>query len=78
MERQHASAQKLRVCLARLGGKSMKTKLYASVAAVALTASAATAGGHLAFTPGEGDFSWDSYNAWAENAPDLSSVMNSS
>lgn len=50
----------------------MKTKLYASVAAVALTASAASAGGHLAFTPGEGDFSWDSYNEWAANAPDLS------
>ena len=50
----------------------MKTKLYASVAAVALSASAATAGGHLAFTPGEGDFSWDSYNAWAATAPDLS------
>ena len=50
----------------------MKMKLYASVAAVALTASAATAGGHLAFTPGEGDFSWDAYNEWAANAPDLS------
>ncbi|MFO8125020.1 ABC transporter substrate-binding protein [Yoonia sp.] len=50
----------------------MKTKLYASVAAVALTASAASAAGHLAFTPGEGDFSWDSYNEWAANAPDLS------
>ena len=50
----------------------MKTKLYASVAAVALTAGAASADGHLPFTPGEGDFSWDSYNAWAEGAPDLS------
>lgn len=50
----------------------MKMKLYASVAAVALTASAASAAGHLAFTPGEGDFSWDSYNEWAANAPDLS------
>ncbi|MBS8271520.1 alpha-glucoside ABC transporter substrate-binding protein, partial [Halomonas litopenaei] len=49
----------------------MITKLYASVAAVALTASAATAAGHLAFTPGEGDFSWDAYNEWAANAPDL-------
>lgn len=49
----------------------MKMKLYASVAAVALTATAATAGGHLAFTPGEGDFSWDAYNEWAANAPDL-------
>ncbi len=50
----------------------MKTKLYASVAAVALTAGAASAEGHFPFTPGEGDFSWDSYNAWAANAPDLS------
>jgi len=50
----------------------MKTKLYAGVAAVALTASAAAADGHLPFAPGEGDFSWDSYNAWAANAPDLS------
>jgi alpha-glucoside transport system substrate-binding protein len=49
----------------------MITKLYASVAAVALTASVATAAGHLAFTPGEGDFSWDSYEAWAADAPDL-------
>ncbi|MEO1640942.1 MAG: ABC transporter substrate-binding protein [Pseudomonadota bacterium] len=50
----------------------MKMKLYASAAAVALTAGAVQAGGHLPFTPGEGDFSWDSYNAWAETAPDLS------
>ena len=50
----------------------MKMRLYASVAAVALTASAAQADGHLAFAPGEGDFSWDSYSEWAANAPDLS------
>ncbi len=50
----------------------MKMKLYASVAAVALTAGSVQAGGHLAFTPGEGDFSWDAYNEWAANAPDLS------
>ena len=50
----------------------MKTKLYATAAAVALTAGSVQADGHLVFTPGEGDFSWDSYNAWAENAPDLS------
>jgi len=50
----------------------MKTTLYASVAAVALTASAALADGHLAFTPGEGPFDWDGYNAWAASAPDLS------
>ncbi len=50
----------------------MKTKLYANAAAVALTAGAVQADGHLAFTPGEGDFSWDAYNEWAANAPDLS------
>ena len=50
----------------------MKTKLYAGVAAVALTASAASAAGHFPFAPGEGDFSWDSYNDWAASAPDLS------
>ena len=50
----------------------MKMRLYASVAAVALTASAAQADGHLAYAPGEGDFSWDSYSEWAANAPDLS------
>lgn len=50
----------------------MKIKLYASVAAIALTAGSVQAAGHLAFTPGEGDFSWESYNAWVANAPDLS------
>ncbi|MDG1104229.1 MAG: ABC transporter substrate-binding protein [Ascidiaceihabitans sp.] len=50
----------------------MKNTLLASAALIALTAGAATAGGHLAFTPGEGDFSWDAYNEWAANAPDLS------
>ncbi len=50
----------------------MTMKLYASVAAIALTAGAAQADGHLVFAPGEGDFSWDSYNEWAANAPDLS------
>lgn len=50
----------------------MKKSLYTGVAAVALSTSAAFAGGHLAFAPGDGAFSWDSYNAWAENAPDLS------
>ena len=50
----------------------MKKSLYAGVAAVAVTASMAHADGHLAFAPGEGPFSWDAYNAWAENAPDLS------
>jgi len=50
----------------------MRTVLYAGTAAAALCAGSAFAGGHLAFTPGEGDFSWDSYNEWAANAPDLS------
>jgi len=45
----------------------MKTKLYAGVAAVALSAGAAQAAGHLAFAPGEGDFNWDSYNAFADS-----------
>ena len=50
----------------------MKTKLLATAAAVALTAGAAQADGHLMFAPGEGNFSWDSYNDWAASAPDLS------
>ncbi|MGR3468342.1 MAG: ABC transporter substrate-binding protein [Shimia sp.] len=50
----------------------MSTKLYASAAAIALVAGMAQAGGHLTFAPGEGDFSWDSYNEWSETAPDLS------
>ncbi|MEY1555448.1 ABC transporter substrate-binding protein [Yoonia sp. R2331] len=50
----------------------MKTKLYAGVAAAALLAGPAMADGHLVFTPGEGVFSWDSYEAYAANAPDLS------
>jgi alpha-glucoside transport system substrate-binding protein len=49
----------------------MKMKLYATAATVALIAGSVQAGGHLVFTPGEGDFSWDSYNEWAANAPDL-------
>ncbi len=50
----------------------MKTKLYAGVAAAALLAGPAVADGHLVFAPGEGPFNWDSYNAYAANAPDLS------
>jgi len=50
----------------------MKPTLYAGAAVLALTAGTAMADGHLKFAPGEGAFSWDSYNAWAENAPDLS------
>ena len=38
----------------------MKMKLYATAATVALIAGSVQAGGHLVFTPGEGDFSWDS------------------
>lgn len=51
----------------------MKKLLLAGVAAFAVVASA-HAGGHveLKFPVGEGDFSWDSYNTWAESAPDLS------
>lgn len=50
----------------------MKKRIYSGVAAAALLATTAHAGGHLPFTPGEGDFSWDAYNEWAANAPDLS------
>jgi alpha-glucoside transport system substrate-binding protein len=50
----------------------MKKTLYTGVAVAALTAGSAFADGHLTFTPGEGPFSWDSYSAWAETAPDLS------
>ena len=50
----------------------MKKSLYAGVAFAAMSASGALAGGHLPFAPGEGPFSWDSYTAWAESAPDLS------
>ncbi|MEO0862972.1 MAG: ABC transporter substrate-binding protein [Pseudomonadota bacterium] len=50
----------------------MTKSLLASAAALALTAGLASADGHLAFAPGDGGFSWDSYTAWAENAPDLS------
>lgn len=50
----------------------MKKLLLAGVASMVL-ASGAIAGGHgdLKFAPGEGAFSWDSYNAWKETAPDL-------
>jgi alpha-glucoside transport system substrate-binding protein len=41
----------------------MKYTLVAGAAALALTAGAATAAGHLPFAPGDGDFSWDSYEA---------------
>lgn len=41
----------------------MKQTLLAGAAALALSAGAATAAGHLPFAPGDGDFSWDSYEA---------------
>ncbi|MHA6323854.1 ABC transporter substrate-binding protein [Roseivivax sp. CAU 1753] len=44
----------------------MKTSLYASAAALALSAGSAHAAGHLPFNPGEGAFTWDSYTAFAE------------
>ena len=50
----------------------MKKTLFTGVAALALTAGMAHAEAHLVFAPGEGPFSWDEYNAWAESAPDLS------
>ena len=50
----------------------MKYSLYAGVAALALSAGMATAGGHLAFGTDGGPFSWDSYNAYKDSAPDLS------
>ncbi|MEM1341833.1 MAG: extracellular solute-binding protein, partial [Pseudomonadota bacterium] len=42
-----------------------RASLYAGVAAVSLTAGAGWAGGHLAFAPGEGDFNWESFEAYA-------------
>ena len=50
----------------------MKHVLFAGTAVLALSAGAASAGGHLPFANGDGPFSWDSYNAWADGAPDLS------
>ena len=48
----------------------MKSRFYASAAVLALVASGATAQ-DLIFAPGEGAFTWDSYNAFAESV-DLS------
>ncbi|MDG1430742.1 MAG: ABC transporter substrate-binding protein [Paracoccaceae bacterium] len=50
----------------------MKHSLYAGAAALALSAGMASAGGHLAFGMDGGSFSWDSYNAYKDSAPDLS------
>ncbi len=49
----------------------MKTTYLAGVAALALSAGMTHAAGHLEFAPGDGDFNWDSYNAFAD-ANDLS------
>jgi alpha-glucoside transport system substrate-binding protein len=49
----------------------MRHFLYAGTAIAALCAGTAQAQ-DLVFPVGEGAFSWDSYNEWAANAPDLS------
>ena len=43
----------------------MKKTLVAGVALAAMTASMANADAHLPFAPGDGDFSWDSFNDYA-------------
>ncbi len=43
----------------------MKKTLYAGAATLAMSAGLAQAGGHLPFAPGEGDFNWDSFEAYA-------------
>jgi len=48
----------------------MKHMLYAGAATLALSTGMASAAGHLMFNPGEGEFNWDSLNAFAE-ATDL-------
>jgi len=52
----------------------MKSRLMACAAGLALSVSLGlgSASAELKFPPGEGPFNWDSYNAWAESAPDLS------
>ncbi|PVA06001.1 ABC transporter substrate-binding protein [Thalassorhabdomicrobium marinisediminis] len=50
----------------------MTKSMYASVAAIALVAGMAQADEHMPFTPGEGDFSWDTYDEYKADAPDLS------
>ena len=39
----------------------MKNVFYASAAALALSAGAGFADGHLKFAPGDGAFTWDSF-----------------
>ncbi len=48
----------------------MKNLLKALMVA-ALATGTAQADDHLKFKPGEGPFSWDSYNKWSESAPKL-------
>jgi len=52
----------------------MKKAIIAGAIALALSTTSALAASHveLKYKNGEGPFSWDSYNAWAESAPDLS------
>ena len=45
----------------------MTARLYAGAAALALFAGSASADGHRIFPVGEGDFTWDSYTAFADN-----------
>ncbi len=50
-----------------------KSAISVGIIAASLLSVAVQAEDHeLVFTPGEGAFTWDSYNAWAESAPDLS------
>lgn len=44
----------------------MKKSLLAGAAALALTAGMAQADGHMMFAPGEGEFNWDSFTAFAD------------
>lgn len=44
----------------------MTGRFYASAAALALLTGVAHADGHLIYPVGEGDFTWDSYNAFAD------------
>jgi len=50
----------------------MKRTLLAGTTILSLSAGAAVADGHLAFGMDDARFSWDSYKAWADAAPDLS------
>lgn len=52
----------------------MKKTMIVGAIALALSATTALAGSHgnLKYNVGEGPFTWDSYTAWAENAPDFS------